>query len=347
MSRRRFILLLVAALLSISVAMYFSAQRNAGREVHGMPLLPSLANELDTVTMLSVRKGTSTPNVTVHKQGTRWTVAEREDYPADVSKLRKLLLAMSAAKIREEKTSDPSNFPIIGVEDPSLPGATGAQVDLVAQDGKHGVIVGKPVGEGNFVRRAGENTSYIVEPSISFEAEPRFWIDAKLLDLPASKIQSVVAKPAVGPGYSLRRISAAGGPTPSPTPANDTFALDGVPRGRMAADSRTLAPSPATFGGLTADDVAPARSIDFSTPSLVMITMTDGNVVTFTGAAIGDKRWIEVAATQDAALKARTTGRAFQIAGYRYDGIFRTLEQLLVPKEPAPGAKKPAPAPTP
>ena len=45
------------------------------------------------------------------------------------------------------------------------------------------MIVGKPAGEGNFARRGGENTSYIVEPAISFEAEPRFWIDPKLIDI--------------------------------------------------------------------------------------------------------------------------------------------------------------------
>ncbi len=91
-------------------------------------------------------------------------------------------------------------------------------------------------------------------------------------------------------------------------------------------------------------------------PSVVKITMSDGNVVTFTGTAIGNKRWIEVSATQDPALSARTAGRAFEIPAYRYDGIFRPLEQLLVPKEPPPAKKtaadkpltapkKPAPAP--
>ena len=36
---------------------------------------------------------------------------------------------------------------------------------------------------------------------------------------------------------------------------------------------------------------------------------------------------------------AKAAGRAFEIAGYRYDAIFRPLEQLLVPKE-SPAAKK-------
>ena len=66
------------------------------------------------------------------------------------------------------------------------------------------------------------------------------------------------------------------------------------------------------------------------------------------------------AALKDASLSAKTTGRAFEIANYRYDQIFKPLEQLLVAKpapsakpalpnaKPAlPGAKKPAAAPKP
>jgi Domain of unknown function (DUF4340) len=329
MSRQRFVALAVAALLAISAALFLNAQRNRAPEVHGGALLPSLAGELNTVASLSVRRGSVTPTVTVHEQRGRWTVAERGDYPADVSKLRKLLQALSDARITEEKTSNPASFAVIGVEDPSLPGATGAEIGITAQDGTHTVIIGKPVGEGNFARRGGENTSYSVEPAISFEAEPRYWIDAKLIDIAAPGIQSIEVKPAAGAAYAIHR-------------AAQTFTLDGVPPGRKAADSTMLAPSPTTYGGLTADDVAPLGGIDFSKATVATVTLSDGNAITLTGTVIGDKHWIQLQTTKDTALNAKTAGRAFEIAGYRYDAIFRPLDQLLVPKEP-PASKKGSP----
>jgi Domain of unknown function (DUF4340) len=361
MSRRRFIALIAAAVLAISGALYLSTQRNLPRDTHGAALLPSLAGELNTVTALRVRRGSAASTVTVHEQGGRWTVAERGDYPADVSKLRKLLLALRDARIVEQKTSNPANFPIIGVEDPSVPGATGAEISVTARGGKHAVIIGKPVGQGNFARRSGENSSYSVEPGISFESEPRFWIDSRLLDVASSGIQRIEVKPAAGPSYTVHRViagsagsGAAGASTTLP------FALDGVPPGRKAADAASLAPSPSTYSGLTADDVTPVGDVDFSKATVATVTLSDGNVITMTGATIGDKHWVQLKSSKDAALDAKAAGRAFDIAGYRFDAIFRPLEQLLVPKAPLPAAhktaatasptlsptKKPVPAPT-
>jgi Domain of unknown function (DUF4340) len=390
MSRQRFLALLAAAVLAIAGALYLSTQRNLQREPHGTALLPSLAGEMNTVTGLNVRRG-SAAAVTLHEQSGHWTVAERGDYPADVPKLRKLLLALSDAKIIEEKTSNPANFPAIGVEDPSLPGATGAQISITARDGKHAVIIGKPVGAGNFVRREGENTSYSVEPGISFETDPRFWIDSRLLDLAAANIRSIEIRPAAGPAYTVHRAGAAGGTAAAGgnevagvaaasggtaaiggTAASGgtaaiggtaavggtaaiggtaAFTLDGVPPGRKAADSALLAPSPTTYSGLTAEDVTPAGNVDFGKAMVATVTLSDGNVITLTGASSGDKHWVQVRSTKDTALNEITAGRAFEIAGHRFDAIFRPLEQLLVPKAPPPDSnkglstKQPVPAP--
>jgi hypothetical protein len=97
------------------------------------------------------------------------------------------------------------------------------------------------------------------------------------------------------------------------------------------------------LGNLAIDDVSPAGEIDFSKPSTVTVTLTDGTVITVTGVVIGDKHWIQVSAPKDASLSAKTSGRAFEIASYRYDSLFKPLEQLLVPKAAPPKAASPTP----
>jgi Domain of unknown function (DUF4340) len=353
MNRQRFTTLVVAAVLAISAALYLSMHRNASRiDTHDAALFPALAGELGTLTSLDIRKGADSPTVTLQKKGEQWTVAQRGDYPADLSRIRKLLLAMSDAKIIEEKTSDPTNYALIGVEDPSAATAVGTQIKFAVRDGPHSLIVGKPSGDGNFVRRGDEKTSYLVAPSIYVESEPRYWIETKLLDIPAENINRIDYKPAGGAPYSVHRIVAATPSTPpdkSPADTDKGFALDGVPPGRKAADAQTLAPPPAVFGSVTADDVAALASIDFSKPATAILTLKDGAAITLTGTVVGDKHWIQISAPKNEALATRTAARAFEVAGYRYDGFFRPLDQLLVPKEPPPAkqppGKQPATAP--
>ncbi len=331
MSRQRFLSLLLAAVLAISGALYLSTQRNLPRDSRGHALLPSLAGELDSVTAVSVRRAGASATATLHAHEGRWSVTERGDYPADVAKLRKLLLALSEARVVEEKTSNPASYSVLGVEELSLPAATGAQISVTARDGTHAVIVGKSVGAGNFARRVGESKSFSVEPGITFETEPRFWIDSRLIDVAGTAIQSLQVKPFGGAAYTLRREASGGALT-----------LDGVPPGRKAADAATLDPS-TLFSGLTADDVAAAAGIDFSKAAVATLTLSDGNVITVSGTAIGDKHWVQVQASQDAALNAKASGRAFEIAGYRFDAIFRPLDQLLAPAATQPGTHKTSP----
>jgi Domain of unknown function (DUF4340) len=370
-SRARFGVILAAALIAICGAFYLSSQRRLQHDTQGVLLLPSLAPELDTVTEVSVRKGSATPAVTLHRSADQWSVLQLGDYPADIAKVHKLLLALSDARIVEEKTSNPANYAIIGVEDPTQPGAAGAEVTFSAKDGKHILIVGKPIGEGDFVRRAGDVKSYSVAPSISVDAEPKAWIDARLFNIPSSSVQSVELKPAAGPGYVLRRAKPSeekpseadsqkpklgeqkpGEQKPAGPKSGEAgagFALEAVPAGRKALDAKALTPSRVALMDVRAEDVAKASDIDFSKPTQVVFTLSDGNVLTLTGTAIGDKRWIEIQATKDAALAAKAQNRAFELASYKYDAIFRPLEELLVPKETKqpenqPAAPKPAPA---
>lgn len=331
MSQRRFLLLLAAAIVALALALLFGGQHHLAGDTQGKLLLPGLGADLNGVSTVTIRKGAAKPAVSLRRSADQWTVAELDNYPADVLKLRRLLLSLAEARLTEEKTSNPANYAQIGVDDPAAAGAAGSEISIVTPHGTSTLIIGKPTGGGNFVRFAADATSYIAEPGISFETEPRYWFDTRLLDIPVATIQSIAVHPADGPAYVLHRAS----------PASDAFALDGVPPGRTASDAKSLAPSPTAFGTLGADDVAAASSIDFGKPSTAVLTLSDGDTITLSGATAGEKRWITLTDTKNAALDAKAKGRAYLIARYRYDSIFRPLENLLVPKPAVPPKMSP------
>ncbi|MEA3172959.1 MAG: hypothetical protein QOF42_370, partial [Gammaproteobacteria bacterium] len=135
MSRQRLVSLVVIALLALGGASYLAGRRNSSSDTHGALLFPTLAAQVNSVTEVAVMKGSPNPVLSVHKQGERWTVAERADYPADLAKLRRLLLSLTDAKIIEEKTSNPASYPVIGVEDPLKSEAGGVEVVITSADG--------------------------------------------------------------------------------------------------------------------------------------------------------------------------------------------------------------------
>ena len=82
--------------------------------------------------MTSARCAKATaPQATLKKAAASWIVGER-GWPADLGKVRKLLLDLGALNVVEEKTRLPANYPALGVEDVTSPKATGTRVEAVA-----------------------------------------------------------------------------------------------------------------------------------------------------------------------------------------------------------------------
>ena len=342
MTMRRFLILLAASLLVIAGALYLSSQRHLDRDPRGVAFLSGLDAQLDSITAIRLRKGGATPVVSLHRSAPgQWVISERDNYPADLDKIRRLLLSLSEAKIVEEKTAKPASYAVLGVEDPQNAGAGGIEVTLVTPGKNIGVIVGHAGGSGSYLRRTGEAGTFAVEPAVTVDIAIRDWMDTKLLDIPLEKIQGIRMKLADGTRYSIARSAAPVAKAVAATAPPAAFRLDAVPLGREANDPSLISPSPTTFSGVPADDVATAASIDFSKPASAEVELFDGSLYTMNGSVIADKHWITVHASKDDALNARAAGRAFEIAGYRYEALFRPLEQLLKPKPVKPAASRP------
>ena len=286
MNARRFIVALAAAIVVIAAALFVSHLRGTSEPEGGL-LMPQLSAQLGSVTSVTIRKGAALPAVMLHKQADRWTVAQRADYPADIAKLRKLLQSLASARIVEEKTSDPANYHALGVESPDAADAIGTEIKIVAPDSTYSIVVGKPSAGGNFVRFSQQARGLLVSPGVSPDAEPRDWIDARLLDIKAAQVKQVEVKPARGPSFT-----------------------------RKDTDFGALV-------DLSALDVAPADSVDFKGATTANFTLADGGVTTLTGVSVQDKHWISVTSSTDSALNERTRGHVYEISASRFDSIYK------------------------
>src|SRR3954468_7901847 len=112
MNGRRVGMLLGAALVIIVLALWVSSRKvQIADNAAGSPVMKALKAQLNDVTEVRISKGDGSKS-TLRKEPTGWIVGERE-YPADTTKVRKLLIDLSALNTVEAKTSDPEKYALL------------------------------------------------------------------------------------------------------------------------------------------------------------------------------------------------------------------------------------------
>ena len=358
MTGRRVGALLIAALIIIALGLWSASRKVQNVETGvGAPVLKALKAQLNEVSEVRIAKGDGS-RVTLRKQPTGWVIGERE-YPADASRVRKLLIDLSSLVTVETKTNDPAKFAQLGVEDANSPTAAGTLVEAVTPEKVNGVIVGKTSGaKSGYVRATDSKQSLLATPSVQAEADPKRWLETALVDIPDSRVKEVEMFPASGPSFKATREKKEQG----------DFTVPALPKGRELQTPSAVNPLATNLALLTLTDVrkapadgasapaasaGPARASSASTQTPRVIFRTfDGLELQISGQAEGERRFISLVPTSSAKettdearkLDARVKGWQFEIPNYKYDALFRPLEEFMLKVEPKPETKANGPA---
>jgi Domain of unknown function (DUF4340) len=354
MSARRLAWLLTAAVALVVFAIWLSSRRHLERSiVAGELVLPGLEHNVNAVTTVRLRK-TNDVHATLDKGGDAWSVAER-GWPADLTKVRKLLLNLGALNIVEEKTRMPARYPDLGVEDVSRPKASGTRVEVVTPAHTWALIVGKSSSaKSGYVRVADAQQALLAAPLLTVDADPKTWLDQTLIDLPAARVRQVEEKPAQGPSFTASREKK----------EDSNFTVTPLPKGRVLTGPAAAESIVGALGALTLDDVhkagaadARASAADAKAPAAnasaghALFRTFDGLEIDVAGrkdsthslVTISARSTDPATAAEAQKLNARLAGWEFEIPDYKYTVIFTPLEELLQ-KPPEPAKKKTATA---
>jgi Domain of unknown function (DUF4340) len=327
MTPRRVAILLGAGVVVVGFAIWVSSKRHLDRAtLAGDLVMPGLERTLNTVTEIRLAKGDET-HTTLKKDAADWVVAER-DYPADSGKVRKFLLDLGSLNVVEEKTHNPANYPQLGVEDVTSPKAAGTRVDVVTPPKVYGLIIGKTSSaKSGYVRVPSSQLTLLAAPSLSVDGDPKRWLDHTLVDIPQERVKEVEVKPADGPGYTASRGKK----------EQTDFAVSNIPKGRelsspVAADSIAGA-----LGAMTLDDVHKAAAQGDPKISHAIFRTFDGLELDVAGHKDGTKTFVAITPRSTAKdteaeaqkLTAQLQGWEYEIPSYKYETIFRPLEDLL------------------
>lgn len=182
-----------------------------------------------------------------------WTVPSRGHYHANPSKVRSTLLKVVGLDVTQEVTENPENFGQLGVGDDAA--AQGKLVvSLMDKDDKvlGSLIVGDfrkkrsdanvLAPQGQYIRRAGDNTVYLIGEPITLSSKLVDWLDTNLANVLQSQVQSIMQQ-SVSNGetqaqFELVRAKNAPPPAEGAAPTPPKFELKDAAEGEAPNELR-------------------------------------------------------------------------------------------------------------
>lgn len=341
---RRRNLAVIFALAAVSCAWAAVALRVQAAEVAPVytphTFLQGFAGESNLATRIRIVSKKGAFDV-VFKPQKGWVLPARGDYPASFEQVRKTLVGLAALETIEPKTARPDWLHYLDLDAP--PQGNGTLIEIGDDQGRvlASLIVGKsedigdPSGAtGLFVRKPGEDQSWLVKSVVAPASSIGEWLNKSVVTVDPSRIHEADFSPAGGPAFALVKAKQ----------TDLDFALASVPHGRAAGDPGTLDSAAQALGSFAFDDVRPASDLDFDHGASRLVTKTfDGLVVTVDIVKQGDDVWARVfAASQPGQpdadkeasdINAHAAGWAFHLPSYVGGQFAASLDSLLKPAD--------------
>ncbi len=234
-----------------------------------------------------------------------WTIAERGNYPVSAGFVRTLMLSVSHIDLLEQRTADPSRHAAMELTTGDQGkgrlitiSRTGGAVLASFVAGKTQSPAADTMPGTFFVRRNGEDQTYLARGDFSLPASIGDLLDHNLFRLEEGRIATILAKRHGGETYRLTRAAPAAG-----------FMLDSLPTGKEAEADGILKTPASAVSGLTFLDVMPANAFAAKDTTEVTVTTFDGLVLVFTLNAASDDGGfgtISASTTQTASAEVKT-----------------------------------------
>lgn len=165
----------------------------------GNYLFPELKNRVNDVVELEIVQRNS--KFSVKNIEGEWKVVEKNNYPAQLPKIKQTLLRIADLTTIDAKTKLPENYEKIGVEDPAGEKATSSLIKLKDKDAKvlAALIVGKQqtaslsngAAESLYVRKPDDEQSWLVKGELRIDPKEKDWLVTELFDIPVKRVQKV------------------------------------------------------------------------------------------------------------------------------------------------------------
>lgn len=304
--------ILVVLLLVLGGGALLVQQQERGREAANVATLGQpVLKDLKAAEVAAIRIEAPGGTLSIRRSGERWRIAERNDFPADLDKVRAFVLKAIELKVGQSEPIGAADRGRLALNESGA--GAGTRLTFASADGKPlaRLIVGskyfkqrpddpgKAPADGRFVLRPEAPQTVIIVSDPLEQAAPSSarWVERS--GIAAEGVQTLEARLADGERWKLSRAS-----------EDAEWSLEGeLPAGQQVAVTKANAASYSMslleISDVAAPDITPAQS-GLDQPSVVTAATFDGLTYTLKiGKAVDDKRYVSVAIEGEPA-KART-----------------------------------------
>lgn len=339
MTPKEFAALAATATVSLiaAIAVYAARAPGTGEAAASGKLLPNLESDAGKVARIRVTQGGKP--LTIARNGDLWLVESQDGYPASSEKVRTLVTALADAKLLEPKTKVPARYALLEVDDPAGPNSNARLIQLEDASGNPlaEVIAGKqrpaPADaaasvaknrQATYVRRPGDDQSWLASTSIGGGGALKDWTDARVLETPGGKVKELTVTVAGEAPYKIKR-NADGNHELDAIPAGKKIKyvnmIDNIVEAASFVDFERVRKAPGTPGG-------EAGSVSFETD--------DGLKVTLKVRRDKDTVWLSIEPSGEGEakkaadeIKARTAAWEFAVLPSKADTMLKKEADLL------------------
>ncbi len=257
---RRPPLLPVITVLAVAAAIWVAYWRAPSTDVGTPLLLPAFGAHVNDAARVEIV--TRLNKTLLRRDGDRWLIENRDDYPAIFENVKGAILGLAELKILEAKTRKPDLYPRLGVEDvqSEKSSSTLMEVKDARGNGLAAVLLGKPREGGGeegpmahtrYVRVQGQEQSYLVKGPIEVSADPMTWVRRDLMDISGGRVREVTIERPGGPAVIARRGK----------PEDLDLVLQDVPEDHVVRSTSVVTSLGTALEQLRFDDVRARRAL--------------------------------------------------------------------------------------
>ena len=258
-----------------------------------------LTERVNDAAELTIRSNEATFSIV--RTDTGWGMKDRAKYPVHFDKVKTALVGLSELKLLEAKTSDPSRYKRLEVEEPDTEEAQSVRFEIKDAAGKSMAsgLVGRlnpnlfgEGGGGTYLRRGREEQSWLAAGEVSLGKTRNDWMVRDIVDIAAEKVRRAVIRQPDGAEIVVSQEK----------PDSGEYKLDGVPEGRKLKDSGEAKNLAGGLWRLTFEDVKPAADVPFAgKPNVSEYETFDGLKIHIEMTTVDEVVWGRFSATAEGA----------------------------------------------